>query len=50
MRKPSRMPFFTQAFTRQPLRRGGVGLGGADRARVQRGLELARTAAKCSSV
>ena len=50
MRKPSRMPFFTQAFTRQPVVADGVRLGGADLARVQRSLEMRRTGAKCSSV
>ena len=29
MRKPSRMPFFTQAFTRQPVGATRIGLGGA---------------------
>ena len=38
------MPFFTQAFTRQPVARGRVGLGGADAALVQRGLELGEEA------
>ena len=33
------MPFFTQAFTRQPVGAGCVRLGGADRAGVQRRLE-----------
>ena len=40
MRNPSRMPFFTQPLTRQPVLARGVGLGRADGAGVQRCLEL----------
>ena len=43
-RKPSRMPFFTQPLTRQPVLAAGVGLGGADRAGVQGALELVEEA------
>ena len=39
MRKPSRMPFFTQAFTRHPVFGGRIRLGGANLAGVQRLLE-----------
>ena len=39
MRKPSRMPFFTQAFTRQPLFDARIGLGSSNLAAVQRFFE-----------
>ena len=46
-RKPSRMPFFTQALTRQPVWRRGIGLGGADRCRAFSAvLEIAERARK----
>ena len=44
MRNPSRIPFLTHGFTRQPVFDGRVRLGRAHRARVQRIFETARIA------
>ena len=52
MRKPSRMPFFTQAFTRQPVAMAASGSAARMRPVVQRGLELVEqvgSARRCTS-